>query len=104
MSSSIKIRTSTAHQVTTVRALIQHPMETGSRLDPDSGRTLPKHHIDKLECALNNIPLMSARWSTGISKNPYLSFQFAGGKPGDKLTLRWEDNLGDTDSLTVTLS
>ena len=41
-----------------------------------------------------------ANWGTGVSKNPYLSFKYRGAK-GDALTLRWEDNLGESDQLEV---
>ena len=38
-----------------------------------------------------------------MSKNPFLSFKFAGGKPGDKVTITWTDNKGDkrTDEATI---
>ncbi|MGD9390755.1 MAG: thiosulfate oxidation carrier complex protein SoxZ, partial [Thioalkalispiraceae bacterium] len=44
---------------------------------------------------------MTAQWSGAVSKNPYLSFQFTGGKAGDSLTLSWVDNKGGKDSLTT---
>ena len=51
--------------------------------------------------AASKIPLligMDAEWGFAISKNPYISFKFAG-KSGDKLKLSWTDNLGKSDSL-----
>ena len=30
----------------------------------------------------------------GMSKDPYLSFKFRGGQPGDIVTISWVDNLG----------
>ena len=38
-----------------------------------------------------------------MSKNPFLSFKFAGGKPGDKVIITWTDNKGDkrTDEATI---
>ena len=29
------------------------------------------------------------------SKNPFLSFRFSGGKPGDKVIITWTDNKGE---------
>lgn len=29
-----------------------------------------------------------------VSANPFIKFQFKGGKPGDTVTIKWEDNQG----------
>jgi len=47
--------------------------------------------------------VLTAQWGPAVSKNPYLSFQFRGAKPGDKLTLSWVDNKGESDQIEVTL-
>ncbi|OQX42258.1 MAG: thiosulfate oxidation carrier complex protein SoxZ, partial [Candidatus Sedimenticola endophacoides] len=44
--------------------------------------------------------VMSALFSGGVSKNPYVSFKYAG-KKGDALTMSWSDNQGDSDSIEV---
>jgi sulfur-oxidizing protein SoxZ len=31
-----------------------------------------------------------------VSKNPYLSFKFKGGKKGDTVTIAWNDNKGES--------
>ena len=41
---SIKIRAKLQEDVTTVKALMTHPMETGSRKDKD-GNLIPAHYI-----------------------------------------------------------
>jgi sulfur-oxidizing protein SoxZ len=41
--------------------------------------------------------VMEAAWGGAISKNPYLSFKYAG-KKGDDLELSWVDNKGESDS------
>ena len=99
---TIRIRTELTGEIATVRALIKHPMETGNRKDP-AGKALLPHYIREVICEHNSQPVLTARWGPGISKNPYLSFQFGGAKPGDRLTLRWEDNRGGSDSMTVTI-
>jgi sulfur-oxidizing protein SoxZ len=38
--------------------------------------------------------VLTAYWSGGVSKNPYLSFKFKDGKAGDTITLSWVDNQG----------
>jgi sulfur-oxidizing protein SoxZ len=98
MASSIKVRTEVEEGITTVRLLIRHPMETGNRKDP-AGQSIPAHYIKELLCEHNGKPVLTTYWGPGISRNPYLSFRLAGAKPGDILTICWEDNQGQRDSL-----
>ncbi|MCB1858189.1 MAG: thiosulfate oxidation carrier complex protein SoxZ [Gammaproteobacteria bacterium] len=98
---SIKIRASLKDDVTTVKALMTHPMETGARKDKKSGETIPAHFIQEVTCESGGKNLLTAYWSGGVSQNPYLSFKFKGGNKGDKLTLSWVDNKGESDSAEV---
>jgi sulfur-oxidizing protein SoxZ len=43
---------------------------------------------------------MTAEWSGGVSKNPYISFKFTGGAKGDEIELSWSDNKGGSESMT----
>lgn len=87
--------------VTEVKALIKHPMETGQTKDLETGKLIPAHFIEELSCEHNGEVVMSAQWGVGISANPYLSFQFEGGKVGDKVKLTWKDNQGQSET-TIT--
>ena len=91
MAKSIKIRAKNKDGVTTVKALMDHPMETGSRKDGD-GNKIPANFIQEVVCKLGEKVLITALWSGGVSKNPYLSFKFDGGNPGDVLTLLSNDS------------
>ena len=101
--SSIKIRANNVDGVTTVKALINHPMETGLRKDKKTNQMIPAHFIQEISCTRNGQQVLSANWGTAISKNPYLSFKLAGSKSGDTLILSWKDNQGNTDSQTTTI-
>ncbi|MBL8432362.1 MAG: thiosulfate oxidation carrier complex protein SoxZ, partial [Dechloromonas sp.] len=35
-------------------------------------------------------------FGTAVSKNPYLAFRFKGGAAGDRISLTWKDNKGET--------
>jgi sulfur-oxidizing protein SoxZ len=96
--SSIKIRASARDGVTTVKTLISHPMETGLRKDSKTGEKIPAHFIQEVVCTHNGDTVMTASWGTAISKNPYLSFSFKGGAPGDTVGISWVDNKGEKDS------
>ncbi len=96
MSKKVKIRASLKDGVTTVKALMTHPMETGARKDKESGELIPAHYIQEITVTLNGETVMNANWGTGVSKNPYLSFKIKGGAAGDTVALEWKDNLGET--------
>lgn len=104
MASKIKLKTKLQGDVAEVKSLMLHPMETGSRKDPDTGALIPAHHITQLTFTLNGRPVMIANFSTAVSKNPYFSFSFKGASPGDSLKASWVDNVGATDELEVELS
>jgi sulfur-oxidizing protein SoxZ len=77
-----------------VRVLMAHEMETGQRKD-SAGKVVPAHFIQAVVATHNGRPVLNAEWGPAISKNPYLQFQFAGAKPGDKIQVTWTDNKGE---------
>jgi len=100
---SIKVRAKAKGDMTTVKCLISHPMETGLRTDKKTGQVIPAHFVQEVIGTHNGNTVMTAHWSGGISKNPYLSFKFAGAKKGDTLNISWTDNKGAGDSLDATI-
>lgn len=97
MMSSIKIRIKQLDEITQIRALIAHPMETGYRKDED-GNKVPAHFIQELTVKHNDNIIVNSIMGFGVSRHPYFAFKFKGGNPGDKITISWRDNLGFTDS------
>ncbi len=97
-SNTIRIRASEKGDVTTVKSLITHPMETGQRKNKKTGKVIPAHFIQEVTCVHDGKTVMTAQWGPAISKNPYLSFQFTGAKKGDTIKLSWVDNKGESDS------
>jgi sulfur-oxidizing protein SoxZ len=101
---SIKIRAKVDGDVTTVKALISHPMDTGLVKDKKTGKPIPAHFIQEVTCEHNGNNVLTALWGAAISKNPYLSFKFKGAKAGDTLKLSWVDNKGESDSTETKIS
>jgi sulfur-oxidizing protein SoxZ len=95
MADSMKIRASLKGEVTEVKVLMIHPMETGRRKN-DFGDVEPAHFIQLVTATLNGKPVLEAQWGTGISKNPYLTFRLKGAKAGDKVVVNWVDNKGES--------
>lgn len=95
--STIKLRTKQKNDAVEVKALITHPMETGLRKDKKTGKTIPAHYITEVTIDVNGKNMLKADWSGSVSKNPFISFMY-NGKKGDKVTLSWKDNQGQSDS------
>jgi sulfur-oxidizing protein SoxZ len=100
---SLKIRAKLQDGVVTVKSLMNHPMETGLRKDKKTGKLIPAHFIQEVVATSGGKTVMTANWSGAISKNPYLSFSFAGANKGDEVTIAWTDNQGGSDSGSATI-
>ncbi len=102
-SNTIKTRSSVSSGMATVKMLISHPMETGLRKDKKTGKKIPAHFIQEVNCEHNGETVFTALWGPGVSKNPYLSFKFSGASSGDALKISWVDNKGESDSTSTTI-
>jgi sulfur-oxidizing protein SoxZ len=98
MASGIRIRTSTKNDLTTVQAILKHPMDTGNSRDPETGNMIPAFFIETLTIHHGDKEIMSCDWSRAVSKNPYLSFSFTGAKAGDTVRISWQDSSGNKES------
>lgn len=96
--SSIKIRTKRKDGTTQIRTLISHPMETGRRKDKESDQLVPAHYIRDLVVKHNDKVIVTTVMGASISKNPYFAFLLKGGEQGDRISISWKDNLGNTDN------
>jgi sulfur-oxidizing protein SoxZ len=101
MANSIKVRAKLKGDVTEVKALMSHPMETGLRKDKKTGEVIPAHFIQEVNCTWKDQKVMNAHWSGGVSKNPYIAFKFKGAEKGDSIELAWTDNKGEGDKASV---
>ena len=72
-----------------VRVFIQHPMETGFRVD--AGKRLPRNAIHSLVCRYNGVEVFRATMSPGIAANPYLKFYTRAVESGE-LDFWWLDD------------
>jgi len=100
---SIKMRAKVTDGVTTIKALISHPMDTGLVKDKKTGKLIPSHFIQEVVCKHKDTTVMTANWGAAVSKNPYLSFKFSGAAAGDTVSISWTDNKGEKDSAEATI-
>lgn len=103
-SNTIKMKAKASDGETTVKALIKHPMETGRRKNKDTGESIPAHYIQEITCTHAGEAVLTAEWGPTIALNPFLSFTFTGGAPGEVVELSWKDNTGDSDSARATIT
>ena len=100
---SIKIRAKAKGDITTVKTLMSHPMETGLRKDSKTGEVIPAHHINEVSCSWNGEEVFHCNLGPAVSKNPYVAFRLKGPKAGDTLTIASVDNKGETDQGEATV-
>ena len=103
MADPMRIRAAEAGGVTTVRVLMSHPMETGLRKD-SAGNTIPALHITDVTATHNGKTVLQAEWSGAVSQNPFLAFKFKGAAKGEKVSVKWTDNKGDTRTDEATIA
>lgn len=103
MGEQIRIRARIQGEITDIRILLQHPMETGQRKD-EKGQTLPAHFIQVFSVSHNGKPMIDGQLNTSIAKNPLFAFKARGLKAGDKLSVNWLDNIGDRRQDEITLA
>ena len=60
-----------------------------------------RHDIAQEE---EKISVLRAEWSPSVAKNPYMQFVVKDAKAGDKVSVTWVDNKGDTRTDTATVS
>ena len=103
MADPMRIRAQASGGKATVRVLMSHEMETGQRRD-SAGKPVPAWFIQDITASLNGKPVLTAEWGPAVSKNPFLQFSIKGAKAGDKVSITWKDNTGDTRTDVATVS
>ncbi len=80
---------------TEVRILMKHVML--SRLTWDAtGKLVLPHFIQTVRGTCNGRQVLHVNFGGSVARDPYFSFRFKGGKPGDKVVITWVDTENDT--------
>jgi sulfur-oxidizing protein SoxZ len=85
-------RTARPGDVLDVRATLQHPMETGQRVD-GQGRVIPRDIVRRFEASYVGQGVFAADLYAAIAANPYIAFSFRVAGPGT-LELIWRGDRG----------
>ena len=91
----MRVRARIKGDVTDVRVLIRHDMETGRRKN-EAGEVIAAHYIQNVTVRHGERIVLLAQWGTAVSRNPYFVFKFRGGAAGDRVDVTWVDNKGES--------
>lgn len=94
MAEPMRIRARLQGDTADVRILMRHPMETGTR--KTAAGVVPLHFIQSVVVQHNGKPVLDAQWSQAVSRDPFLGLRVKSAKVGDKISVTWTDNKGDT--------
>lgn len=85
-------------EVIEIRTLVQHPMESGFRLD-NTGKEISRHIIESFDCTYNGREIFRARLYPAVSTNPFFTFYALAAESGD-LVFTWKDDQGGVATAT----
>lgn len=89
-------------EIVEVKAMIQHPMETGYRRDA-KGDVIPRDIIKRFRCTYDGNTVFEATFFPGIAANPFLAFCLRATRTGP-IEFSWTDQHGETWSETRQLT
>ena len=92
-------KTAKSGDIIELKALIQHPMESGYRRG-SRGEVIERDIITRFECDYDGEQVFAADFHPGVAANPILTFHTRATTSGT-LTFRWTDQHGETWSETA---
>jgi len=79
-------------EIIEIRTLVQHPMESGFRLD-NSGKPIARHIVESFDCTYNGRAIFRAKLHPAVSTNPFFTFYAVASESGE-LVFTWRDDQG----------
>lgn len=104
---TIRMRARAADGVTKILVLIRYKIATGLVRDKKTKAfdvKKPQSFVKTVTVSLNDKQIFAGNLSIGSSNDPFLALKAKGGKKGDTVKVRWEDNHGDWDELAQPIS
>ncbi len=91
-----------AGEIVEIRTLVQHPMESGFRLD-NTGKLIPRHIVESFDCTYDGTEVFRAQVRPGVSTNPFFTFYVVARGSGE-FVFTWKDDQGGVATVTQTLT
>ena len=96
-------------EVIEIRTLVQHPMESGFRLDNTGkaivmidevvGKLIARHIVESFHCIYNGREIFRATLHPAVSTNPFFTFHAVAADSGD-FVFTWKDDQGGVATTT----
>jgi sulfur-oxidizing protein SoxZ len=86
-----------------IETLIAHPMETGQRIDTETGNLMARNIIEEFVAHFNGREVFRAKLYPAISANPYIAFQLRVEESGE-FEFTWRDANGKAWQVTRAIS
>jgi sulfur-oxidizing protein SoxZ len=83
----------TAGEIIELKAMIQHPMETGYRRD-SKGEIIPRNIIKQFRCTYDGNIIFEGEFFPGIAANPFLTFHAPATRTA-MIEFSWTDQHGE---------
>jgi len=78
-----------------IETLIAHPMETGQRMDSETGKLISRNIIEEFTARFNGTEVFRAKLYPFIAANPYIAFPVRVEESGE-FEFTWRDADGKT--------
>ena len=88
-------------EIIEIRTLVQHPMESGFRLD-NTGKEIPRHIIESFDCTYNGREVFRVKLHPAVSTNPFFTF-YAVAEESGNFVFTWKDDQGGVATATQSL-
>ncbi len=79
-------------EVFEIRAMVEHPMESGFRLD-NVGKPIARHIVQSFTCTYDGQEVFRAQLHPAVSTNPYFVFNARATRSGE-VRFEWTDDRG----------
>lgn len=79
-------------EIVEVKALVQHPMESGFRRDA-RGQPIPRKILNKVTVTFEDELVLEGDWFIGVAASPFLAFDLRVERAGT-LRITWRDDDG----------
>lgn len=88
-------------EVFEIRAMVEHPMESGFRLD-NVGKLIPRDIVRSFVCIYDGAEVFRATLHPAVSTNPYFAFHAVATNSGD-VHFTWTDDHGESVTQVATI-
>ncbi len=95
-------KTASRGQIIEIRAMIQHPMETGYR-EGLNGDRIPRNIVKRFVCKFAGEEIFSADLFPAVAANPFLAFTTIATQSGT-FTFEWSDDRGETQTASAEIT